>query len=95
MAYAGRAARFDLSADTAWDDATDDEASRDWVRRAMAIVEPDATLGRYVNGNSDEGPAETRAFYGDAKVARLAQLKRAWDPDNVFRLNHNITPAPR
>jgi FAD/FMN-containing dehydrogenase len=93
MAYAGRAARFDLSADTAWDDARDDEASRDWVRRAMAIVEPDATLGRYVNGNSDEGPAETRAFYGDAKVARLAQLKRAWDPDNVFRLNHNITPA--
>ncbi|MEA2577831.1 MAG: hypothetical protein QOD78_1419 [Chloroflexota bacterium] len=93
MAYAGRAARFDLSADTAWDDATDDEANRDWVRRAMAIVEPDATLGRYVNGNSDEGPAETQAFYGDAKVARLAQLKRAWDPDNVFRLNHNIPPA--
>ena len=93
-AFTGRAARFDLSGDTSWAEATQDEVNRDWVRRAMAIVEPDATEGRYVNGNSDEGPAETRAFYGDAKVARLAQLKRAWDPDNVFRLNHNIAPAP-
>lgn len=94
MAYTGRAARFDLSADTAWDDAAEDEVNRDWVRRAVAIVEPDATEGRYVNGNSDEGPDETRAFYGDAKLARLARLKRAWDPDNVFRLNHNVIPAP-
>ncbi len=92
MAFTGRAARFDLSADSSWDDASQDEVNRAWVRRAMAIVEPDATEGRYANGNSDEGPAETRAFYGDAKLARLAQLKRAWDPDNVFRLNHNIPP---
>ena len=91
-AFTGRAARFDLSADSSWDDATEDELNRSWVRRAMAIVEPDATVGRYVNGNSDEGPAETRAIYGDAKLARLAQLKRAWDPDNVFRLNHNVQP---
>ena len=34
----------------------------------------------------------TRAIYGDAKLARLDALKRAWDPDNVFRLNHNIAP---
>ena len=94
MAFTGRAARFDLSADASWDDASEDDVNRTWVRRATAIVEPDATEGRYVNGNSDEGPAETRAFYGDAKLARLAQLKRAWDPDNVFRLNHNIAPAP-
>jgi FAD/FMN-containing dehydrogenase len=94
MAFAGRAARFDLSADTTWEDAAQDDVNRNWVRRAMAIVEPDATGGRYANGNSDEGPGETRAFYGDPKVARLARLKRVWDLDNVFRLNHNVTPAP-
>jgi FAD/FMN-containing dehydrogenase len=92
-AYAGRGAAFDLSADTAWTDASLDDANRAWGRRAMAIVEPDATLGRYANGTCDVGPEETRAIYGDAKVARLAALKRIWDPDNVFHLNHNVAPA--
>jgi FAD binding domain/Berberine and berberine like len=92
-AFAGRAARFDLSADSTWEDPALDVANRDWVRRAMAIVEPDATPGRYANENADVGPDETRAIYGDEKVARLAKLKRAWDPENVFRLNHNVAPA--
>ena len=92
-AFAGRAARFDLSADSAWVDPADDDANRAWVRRAMAFVEPDAIEGRYANENADAGPAETRAIYGDAKLARLAALKRTWDPDNVFRLNHNVAPA--
>lgn len=92
MAFAGRAARFDLSADVTWSDAADDEANRAWVRRAMEMVEPDAIEGRYANENADVGPAETRAIYGDAKVARLAQLKGSWDPENVFRLNHNVAP---
>ena len=92
-AYAGREAAFDLSADTSWTDPTLDEASCDWTRRAIAVLEPDATLGRYANGNGDVGPEETRRIYGDAKVARLAALKRAWDPDNVFHVNHNVAPA--
>ncbi len=92
-AYAGRAAVFDLCADTAWEDPALDDEGRDWVRRAMAAVEPDATIGRYANENADAGPDETRAIYGDAKLARLAELKRAWDPDNVFHLNHNVEPA--
>ena len=93
MAYTGRAARFDLSADVAWEDPADDTANESWVRRAMATVEPDAVEGRYANENADSGPAETRLMYGDAKLARLAALKRTWDPDNVFRLNHNVEPA--
>ena len=93
MSYAGRDAAFDLSADSGWDDPSLDDANRDWVRRAMAVVEPDLTLGRYANENADVGPEQTRLLYGDAKLARLAQLKRAWDPDNVFHLNHNVSPA--
>ncbi len=92
-AFSGRAARFDLSADAIWVDAVDDERDRAWVREAMAVVEPDAIEGRYANENADAGPDETRAIYGNAKLARLAALKRTWDPDNVFRLNHNIEPA--
>jgi FAD/FMN-containing dehydrogenase len=93
-AYAGRSAVLDLSADSAWSDPALDDANRGWVRRAMAVVEPDATIGRYANENADVGPEETLAIYGEAKVARLADLKRAWDPDNVFRLNHNVGPSP-
>jgi FAD/FMN-containing dehydrogenase len=94
MAYTGRAARFDLSADASWTDAADDDAAEAWVRRAMSFVEADAIEGRYANENADVGPAETQSFYGSAKTERLAGLKRRWDPENVFRRNHNVEPAP-
>jgi len=92
MAFTGRDARFDVSADIEWNDPALDEAHRDWIRRAMAIVEPDSVRGRYVNAVSEEGPEVSRAIYGDAKYERLRALKRVWDPDNVFHLNHNIAP---
>jgi FAD/FMN-containing dehydrogenase len=91
-AFPGREARFEMSADSEWEDPALDQSRRDWVRRAMAIVEPDAVTGRYVNEIAESGPEETLAIYGEAKVARLAALKRIWDPDNVFRSNHNIVP---
>ncbi len=92
-AYAGRASAFDLSADSAWSDASLDDSNFAWCRRAMEIVEPDRSLGAYANGNSDIGPEATRRIYGDAKVARLAALKRTWDPENVFHVNPNVAPA--
>ncbi len=92
-AYAGRAAAFDLSADSSWTDPSVDDANIEWCRRAMQVVEPDRTLGAYANGNSDVGPEATRRVYGEAKVARLAALKRTWDPDNVFHVNPNVAPA--
>lgn len=93
-AFAGRSATFDLSADSDWPNAADDAANIDWCRRVIAVVEPDRTLGAYSNGNADSGPTETLRFYGDAKVRRLAALKRTWDPANVFHVNPNVEPAP-
>jgi len=92
-AFSGRTHPFDVSPDTAWSDPSLDEANGAWVRQAMAIVEPDLLPGRYINELSDAGPEVTRSSYGDAKLERLRALKRAWDPTNVFRLNHNIEPA--
>jgi FAD/FMN-containing dehydrogenase len=92
-AYAGRAAAIDLSADSTWTDPSLDEAELAWCRRAMEIVEADHTLGAYPNGNSDAGVEATRRLYGDAKIARLAALKREWDPDNTFHVNPNVAPA--
>jgi hypothetical protein len=92
-ANAGRASAFDLSTDSSWTDPALDEANADWCRRALAEVEPDRALGAYANGNSDVGPEESRRIYGDAKLARLAALKREWDPDNVFHVNPNVAPG--
>jgi len=92
-AFTGRSALLEISADTSWEDAAEDDARIAWVRHAMAIVDGDAVTGRYVNEIPDSGPEETRSIYGDATYARLAELKRVWDPDNVFRLNHNVEPA--
>jgi hypothetical protein len=39
-----------------------------------------------------EAGTDVRSVYGDAKYNRLVALKRAWDPENVFRLNQNVRP---
>jgi FAD/FMN-containing dehydrogenase len=91
-AFTGRDARFEVSADGDWEDPALDKTYADWCRQALTIVEPDTVTGRYVNEIAESGPEESRAIYGDAKLGRLMALKRAWDPDNVFHLNHNIAP---
>ncbi len=92
-AYTGRASAFDLSTDANWIDPALDDAMADWCRKALAVVEPDPTLGAYANGNSDASPEESRRIYGDAKLARLSALKREWDPANVFHVNPNVAPG--
>ena len=53
------------------------------------------TTGRaYLNFIGDEGAGRVEAAFGEAKFARLAELKRTWDPTNLFRHNQNIAPAP-
>jgi hypothetical protein len=49
--------------------------------------------GAYVNFLEDEGEARIRAAYPASTHRRLAAVKAAWDPDNVFRRNQNIRPA--
>ena len=94
-AFTGRSARYHTQCESYWTDAAEDEAHIAWTRRAMDIVDADAAVGRYVNMITDTDPALGRSVYGDSKMDRLVALKRAWDPDNVFRLNQNIDPGPR
>jgi FAD/FMN-containing dehydrogenase len=46
-----------------------------------------------VNFVSNEGPERLRAAYPGATWDRLRQVKAKYDPENLFRLNHNIPPA--
>jgi FAD/FMN-containing dehydrogenase len=71
------------------------EHDRAWVRSFWAALEPYSRgLGSYVNaiGDADAGQERVRASYG-AKYDRLAEIKRKYDPDNVFHHNANIKPA--
>lgn len=66
-----------------------------WTRTFFAALEPYQS-GAYVNFlDRDDDEARVRSAYGDEKYRRLAILKRRYDPDNVFRLNHNIKPSKR
>ncbi len=91
-AYTGRDARFWVAAEALWDDPNQDEAHIGWGRAAMASLMPFTVAGHYVNDVVESGDDVVRSIYGDAKYQRLVALKRAWDPDNVFRLNQNVRP---
>ena len=91
-AFTGRGAEFWVSAEAQWDDPDADDENVAWGRAAMADVEPFTMAGRYVNDVAETGADMARSIYGEAKYERLVALKRAWDPDNVFRLNQNIRP---
>ncbi|KMS73388.1 FAD-binding protein [Streptomyces viridochromogenes] len=76
-----------------WEDPADDERCRQWVRDVRADVRPWSSGAVYLNFIGDEGAERVVAGLGAGNTRRLADLKRRYDPDNVFRFNHNIRPA--
>ncbi|GJF23005.1 MULTISPECIES: FAD-binding oxidoreductase [Streptomyces] len=76
-----------------WEDPDDDERGIRWVRDVRADVRPWSTGAVYLNFIGDEGADRVVAGLGTENARRLAELKRRYDPDNVFRFNHNIRPA--
>lgn len=64
-----------------------------WVQEAWAAISPFSTGGNYVNFQlAEDDDARTTASYG-ANYERLRRVKAAYDPDNLFRVNRNISPA--
>ncbi len=95
-AFAQRNAPFLLSVDGTWADAADDETAIAFVRRLWDDLQPFGTGGTaYLEmlGAVDDSDPLVRATHGD-NLARLAEAKATYDPDNVFRLNRNIAPTP-
>ena len=76
-----------------WQDASDDDRCLAWARDTYAAMDKYLAPGRYVNYMSDDEKAsDVAACYGDTH-ARLGQVKKQYDPDNLFRLNQNIAPS--
>jgi hypothetical protein len=68
------------------------DSLKTWVIDSWDAVRPYSAGGAYVNFIPDEGQERVQASYRD-NYARLAQIKKRYDPTNLFRLNQNIRPA--
>jgi FAD/FMN-containing dehydrogenase len=64
-----------------------------WARDYWEALHPFSAGGGYVNMMMEEGEERIRAAYG-GNYARLAQIKRTYDPGNLFHVNQNIKPGP-
>ena len=91
-AFTGRSAAFWVGVEAQWTEPERDDEFVSWSRQAWNDLKPFTTAGTYVNDLVEVSEALARAAYGDAKYDRLVELKRRYDPDNVFRLNQNIRP---
>jgi hypothetical protein len=75
-----------------WPDPAENEANTKWVRDYYAALAPHSQPGGYVNFAAADDQQKVRDNYG-AAYGRLAQVKRQYDPANLFHLNQNIAPA--
>jgi FAD/FMN-containing dehydrogenase len=91
MAYAHREPGFNLLLLSQWADPADTEPNIAWTRDTFEALQPHMADRRYVNYLAADDGGHTRDAYG-ANYERLVELKRRYDPDNVFRLNQNIDP---
>jgi FAD/FMN-containing dehydrogenase len=90
-AFAHRDKQYMVSVLALWADAAEDPAPhRTWTRALWEQIRG-AAEGVYVNFLAEE-PERLLEAYPRATYDRLAEVKRAYDPDNVFTFNHNIRP---
>lgn len=90
--YVNRTASYDCFPIAIWDDPANDETHISWVRDLWDALRPFSTGGVYANNLGEEGDERVHAAFGD-NYRRLAEIKRKYDPSNLFRLNQNIKPA--
>jgi FAD/FMN-containing dehydrogenase len=67
-------------------------ANETWTAAFRAELPADGPA-TYINFMGDEGADAVRDAYPASAYTRLRELKRRYDPDNVFRANHNIRPG--
>jgi len=91
-AYAHRGTEFVMNVHGRWDEAEDDERCIAWCRAYFEATAPFASPGAYLNFMTADEEERVRAAFGP-NYARLAEVKRKYDPQNLFRTNWNVKPA--
>ncbi len=91
-AFAHRAYQYDCLILAQWPDPQASAENIAWTRAFFEALEPFHTGGVYVNDLGNEGVDRVRAAYG-TNYQRLVELKDRYDPNNLFRINHNVGPS--
>jgi FAD/FMN-containing dehydrogenase len=92
-AFAARRPTWDFDAIGQWTDHAESAKHTAWVRELWGRLEPHLEGSAYVNHLAeDDRPEKVRASYGE-NYRRLRELKKVYDPTNLFRANANIPPA--
>ena len=90
-AYLGRDAKFIMNVHGRWETPAEDAAGVAWAREIFNASTPFSSGGAYVNFLTAEESDRVKSVYGPS-FDRLVEVKRKYDPSNLFRLNQNIKP---
>ena len=90
-AFAHRDANIMVAILTPFEDPAELPVHAAWTQSYFEALQPGA-IGVYSNFLQDEGEARIRDAYPTETYRRLAEVKRRYDPTNLFRLNQNIRP---
>jgi FAD/FMN-containing dehydrogenase len=90
-AYAHRSRRLLVNVAALYEAPGETAAHAAWAD-AAAVALRSGVDGAYVNFLGDEGDARVRAAYPGATWERLVEVKRRYDPQNLFHLNQNVSP---
>ena len=88
-AYPHRDAEFVMNVHTRWESAGDDDRCVAWAREFSGATEPYATGGVYVNFVPEDEERVPQAY--GSNYERLREIKRRYDPENLFRINQNLS----
>jgi FAD/FMN-containing dehydrogenase len=91
-AYAHRSSKIMVNLAAFYEGEADRAAKEQWVNEFTAAIDQ-GDPAVYSNFLGDEGPERVRAAYPGATWDRLVEIKRRYDPDNLFHLNQNVKPA--
>jgi FAD/FMN-containing dehydrogenase len=91
-AWPNRDAHFIMNAHSRWRDKAQDGACVAWARQLSEATQPFASGSVYVNFMPEDENDRVANAYG-TNYRRLAEVKRRYDPDNLFRMNQNIPPT--
>ena len=91
-AFGSRTAQYNLLILGVSADPGLDVANKEWAQGAWEAIQPFSTGGVYVNYMDNDESERIREAYGSKHYSRLVELKKRYDPDNLFCLNQNIAP---